>query len=59
MNEKELLEMAAAWQKAAQEILEKAEPASRTEFAGQMLLCCADMIVWKVREGRGNLKLET
>ena len=46
--EKELLEMAAQWKKAALEELEKCEPASRSEFANQVLLACAQMLEWKV-----------
>jgi hypothetical protein len=39
--EKELLEMSQHWKKTALEMLEKSEPASRSEFANQMLLACA------------------
>ena len=46
--EKELLEMAAQWKKTALEELEKCEPASRSEFANQVLLACAQMLEWKV-----------
>ena len=46
--EKELLEMAALWKKAALEELEKCEPASRAEFANQVLLACAQMLEWRV-----------
>jgi hypothetical protein len=45
--EKELQEMATLWKKAALE-LEKCEPASRSEFANQVLLACAQMLEWKV-----------
>ncbi len=47
--EKELLEMAESWKKAALEILQKCEPASPTEFANQMLLACAEMLEHKLR----------
>ncbi len=46
--EKELLEMAAQWKKAALEELEKCEPAIPSEFANQVLLACAQMLVWKI-----------
>ncbi|HKM81032.1 MAG TPA: hypothetical protein VJY15_08745 [Candidatus Acidoferrum sp.] len=45
--EKELLEMSRLWKKTALEMLEKSEPASRLEFANQMLLACAEMLEWK------------
>jgi hypothetical protein len=45
--EKELLEMAQLWKKTAREELAKSEPASRSEFANQMLLACAEMLEWK------------
>jgi hypothetical protein len=47
--EKELLEMAEQWKKTALEELAKCEPASRAEFANQMLLACAEMLEYKVR----------
>jgi hypothetical protein len=47
--EKELLEMAEQWKKAALEILQKCEPASPTEFANQMLLACAEMLGHKLK----------
>jgi hypothetical protein len=42
--EKELLEMSRLWKKTALEMLEKSEPASRSEFANQMLFACAEML---------------
>jgi hypothetical protein len=48
--EKELLEMAYLWKKTALEELAKCEPASRSEFANQMLLACAEMLEYKVAE---------
>jgi hypothetical protein len=53
--EKELLEMAAQWKKTALEELAKCEPASRAEFANQMLLACAEMLEFKLR----NFKRES
>jgi hypothetical protein len=47
--EKELLEMAEQWKKTALEELEKCKPASRAEFANQMLLVCAEMLEWKLK----------
>ena len=47
--EKELLEMAEQWKKTALEELAKCEPASRSEFANQMLLACAEMLEWKIK----------
>jgi hypothetical protein len=47
--EKELLEMAQSWKQTALEILQKCEPASRSEFANQMLLACAEMLEYKLR----------
>jgi hypothetical protein len=52
--EKELLEMATQWKKAALEELEKCEPASRAEFANQVLLACAQMLEWKVGSTKAN-----
>ncbi len=52
--EKELLEMAALWKKAALEELEKCEPASWAEFANQVLLACAQMVEWKVGCTKAN-----
>ncbi len=52
--EKELLEMAAQWKKTALEELEKCEPASRAEFANQVLLACAQMVEWKVGCTKAN-----
>jgi hypothetical protein len=46
--EKELLEMSRLWKKTALEMLEKSEPASRSEFANQMLLACAEMLESKL-----------
>jgi hypothetical protein len=46
--EKELLEMSRLWKKTALEMLEKSEPASRSEFANQMLFAYAEMLGWKV-----------
>jgi hypothetical protein len=46
--EKELLEMAELWKKTALEEPEKCEPASRSEFANQVLLACAQISEWKV-----------
>ncbi|MGB9435424.1 MAG: hypothetical protein WBQ89_24465 [Candidatus Acidiferrum sp.] len=46
--ENELLDMAQQWKKTALEELAKCEPASRSEFANQMLLACAKMLEWKV-----------
>jgi hypothetical protein len=46
--EKELLEMATLWKQTALEELQKCEPASRAEFANQVLLACAQMLEWKV-----------
>jgi hypothetical protein len=46
--EKELLEMSRLWEKTALEMLEKSEPANRSEFANQMLFACAEMLEWKV-----------
>jgi len=45
--EKELLEMAEQWKKTALE--ELAKPASRSEFANQMLLACAEMLEYKLK----------
>jgi hypothetical protein len=50
--EKELLEMAEQWKKTALEALAKCETASRTEFANQMLLACAEMLEYKVNAAR-------
>jgi len=47
--EKELLEMAEQWKKTALEELAKCEPSSRSEFANQMLLACAEMLEWKIK----------
>ena len=47
--EKELLEMAEQWKKTALEELALCKPASRSEFANQMLLACAEMLEYKVR----------
>jgi len=47
--EKELLEMAEQWKKTALEALAKCEAASRTEFANQMLLACAEMLEYKLK----------
>jgi len=47
--EQELLEMAPQWKKTAVEELAKCTPASRAEFANQMLLACAEMLEYKVR----------
>jgi hypothetical protein len=47
--EKELLEMAALRKKTALEELAKCEPASRSEFANQMLLACAQMLEDKLK----------
>jgi hypothetical protein len=47
--EKELLEMAEQWKKTALEALAKCDPASRTEFANQMLLACAEMLEYKLK----------
>ena len=46
---KELLEMSQLWKKTALEELAKCEPASRSEFANQMLLACAQMLEDKLR----------
>ncbi len=48
--EKELLEMAEQWKKTALEELAKCEPASRSEFANQMLLARAEMLEWELRQ---------
>ena len=48
--EKELLEMAEQWKKTALEELAKCEPASRSEFANQMPLACAEMLEWKLAQ---------
>lgn len=47
--EKELLEMADQWKKTALEELAKCELASRSEFANQMLLACAEMLEFKLK----------
>jgi hypothetical protein len=47
--EKKLSEMAAQWKKAALEDLAKCKPASRSEFANQMLLATAEVLEWKLR----------
>jgi hypothetical protein len=47
--EKELLEMAVLWKKTALEELARCEPASRSEFANQMLLVCAQMLEDKLK----------
>jgi hypothetical protein len=47
--EKELLEMSRSWKKTALEELAKCEPASRSEFANQMLLACAQVLEYKLR----------
>jgi hypothetical protein len=47
--EKELLEMAEQWKKTALEMLQKCEPASRSEFANQMLMACAEMLEYKLK----------
>jgi hypothetical protein len=46
--EKELLKMSLLWKKTALEMLAKSEPASRSEFANQMLFACAEMLEWKI-----------
>jgi hypothetical protein len=46
--EKELLEMAEQRKKTALEELGKCTPASRAEFANQMLLACAEMLTYKL-----------
>lgn len=46
--EEELLEMSRLRKKTALEMLEKSEPASRSEFANQMLLACAEMLESKL-----------
>ena len=48
--EKELLEMAEQWKKTALEELTKCEPTSRSEFANQMLLACAEMLEYKLKK---------
>lgn len=57
MNDKELLGMAQAWRKAALENLVASEIGTLGWASAEMLLCCADMIVWKVRGARDNLEL--
>jgi hypothetical protein len=44
--------MAAQWKKTALEELAKCHSASRSEFANQMLLACAEMLEWKIRAAR-------
>jgi hypothetical protein len=56
--EKELLEMAEQWKKTALEALAKCEAASRTEFANQMLLACAEMLEYKIRDCRNERNVE-
>lgn len=56
--EKELLEMADQWKKAALEILQKCEPASPTEFANQMLLACAEMLEWNIKARLARTEFE-
>jgi hypothetical protein len=48
--EKELLEMAEQWKKTALEELAKCDPASRSEFANQMLLACAEMLEFNLKK---------
>jgi hypothetical protein len=52
--EKELLGMAEQWKKTALEELAKCEPGSRSEFANQMLLACAEMLEFKPKTSSGN-----
>ena len=47
--ENELLEMAEQWKKTALEELAKCQPASRSEFANQMLMACAEMLGCKLK----------
>jgi hypothetical protein len=47
--EKELLEMAALWRETARDMIAKSEPASRTEMVNQMLMACAQMLEWKIK----------
>jgi hypothetical protein len=51
----ELLEMAAQWQKTALEMIAKSECGSRSEMVNQMLLACAEMLEWKVKNSPGPL----
>lgn len=57
MDEKQWLELASDWRKAALDIGAKSEIGTIGWASAEMLLCCADMVVWKVREARGNLTL--
>lgn len=52
--EKELLEMAELWKKTALEMIQKSEPASRSEFSNQMLMACAEMLEWKIKTVGGQ-----
>jgi hypothetical protein len=47
--QKELLEMSETWKTVALEMLAKSECGSRSEMANQMLMACAEMLEWKVK----------
>jgi hypothetical protein len=50
--EKELLEMAALWRETARDMIAKSEPASRSEMVNQMLMACAQMLEWKIKNSQ-------
>jgi hypothetical protein len=51
--ERELLEMSASWKAVALEMIAKSECGSRSEMANQMLMACAQMLEWKIKNA-GN-----
>jgi hypothetical protein len=50
---------AEAWKKTALEELVKCEPASRSEFANQMLLACAEMLEYKLKNSSADDNTKT
>jgi hypothetical protein len=57
--EKELLEMAQSRRQTALEMLQKCELASRSEFANQMLLACAEMLEYKLKNSSADDNTKT
>jgi len=56
--EKELLDLSESWKSTAQEMIATSEGGSRSEMVSQMLMACAQMLEWKiknVREGRETM----
>ena len=47
--EKELLELSENWKSTAEEMIAKSECGSRSEMVSQMLMACAQMLEWKIK----------